>query len=434
MSRGLVLGVILGGAGATAFWRIKMQDLKRLKPEPERAPPPPKTAAEPEDPEVEVIEAAEPARAAKSAPVTATRAPPPVAFTSAAPPPSAPATPQATLSAASSSPSEQLLATPTSPGTARASQERAAKNAVLVDKFMTKLVIPKLHDTVKRLFEVDEGLKQVRTAAQAEKPTLFVKLGESCFAQLQVGLQAFCLLKLLIAVKVNHATRHGKPKAASKKNQMDSIKKDIVAAVDKFLKDGLGSLVADARASAHECLASFPIAGKPTTRLKCACNLEKVQGLVDSLFASANARAVAKGTGVIRTGEMLVYLASTVADDPVVAQILRSDSAQAAAAASMASFRGIVEAHHVKYFGDLKTDPMYLKLIPATDNVVKHTHLLSSQESVNPYLSAMGQSQAEFMDLCSEVNAGSTRWSDGAEPIPEPDTPPPEQNPFDDPD
>jgi hypothetical protein len=78
---------------------------------------------------------------------------------------------------------------PTSPADAlRGSRERALKNGVLTDKFMTKLVIPKLHDKVKRLFEVDEGLKQVRTAPQADKPQLFVKLGESCFAQLVVGL------------------------------------------------------------------------------------------------------------------------------------------------------------------------------------------------------------------------------------------------------
>ena len=433
MSRGLVLGVIFGGAGATAFWRMKMQDLKRLKPEPERAPQPPKNRAG-QEPEVEVVEAVaqeEPARAATSAP-------PPVAVASTPPKAtaaSAPATPQSTLSAASAASS------PTSPADAlRGSRERALKNGVLTDKFMTKLVIPKLHDKVKRLFEVDEGLKQVRTAPQADKPQLFVKLGESCFAQLVVGLQAFCLLKLLIAVKVNYATRHGKPKAPSKKNQMDGIKKDIVAAVDKFLEDGLGSLVADARASAHECLASFPTAGKPTTRLKSGCDLEKVQGLVGSMFAAADARAAEKGAnsgwGVAAAAPgaaMLVYLSSTVAEDVVVARILRDTGAQSVAAASMASFRGIVDAHHVKYFGDMKTDPMYLKLIPATDNVVKHTHLLSSQESVNPYLSAMGQSQAEFMDLCAEVNAGG-RWSEGATDAAEPDTPPPGQNSYDDPD
>jgi hypothetical protein len=49
---------------------------------------------------------------------------------------------------------------------------------------------------------------------------------------------------------------------------------------------------------------------------------------------------------------MLVYLALNRADDAVVGKILRDDSAQASAAATMAAFRGIAEAHHLKYFGE----------------------------------------------------------------------------------
>jgi hypothetical protein len=61
---------------------------------------------------------------------------------------------------------------------------------------------------------------------------------------------------------------------------------------------------------------------------------------------------------------MLVYLAPNLADDAVVARILRDDGAQAAVVASMSAFRTIVDEHHTQYFKKSKTLPMYLKLIP----------------------------------------------------------------------
>ena len=50
--------------------------------------------------------------------------------------------------------------------------------------------------------------------------------------------------------------------------------------------------------------------------------------------------------------------------------------------------------------------------VQATDNVLKQTHLLSSQEDTNPYLSAMGANLAEYADLCAEISTGSRRWTD----------------------
>jgi hypothetical protein len=98
-----------------------------------------------------------------------------------------------------------------------------------------------------------------------------------------------------------------------------------------------------------------------------------VRELVDSIFLAADSRAEKRAQDrhmVIDSGRagaaMLVYLAPNLADDAVVGKILWDDSAQASAAATMAAFRGIVEAHHVKYFGEAKTDPMYLKLIPVS--------------------------------------------------------------------
>ena len=73
----------------------------------------------------------------------------------------------------------------------------------------------------------------------------------------------------------------------------------------------------------------------------------------------------------------------------------------------------------------------------ATDNVLKQTHLLSSQEDVNPYLSAMGALSAEYSQLCAEISAGSQRWIDAtmhgdADEVAYTSTPP--LNPYDDPD
>eukprot|EP01043_Picozoa_sp_COSAG02_P022311 COSAG02_NODE_1157_length_14186_cov_11.986299_4_plen_99_part_00 len=48
----------------------------------------------------------------------------------------------------------------------------------------------------------------------------------------------------------------------------------------------------------------------------------------------------------------------------------------------------------------------------ATDNVLKQTHLLSSQEGTNPYLSAMGTNLPEYAELCAEISTGSRPWSD----------------------
>jgi hypothetical protein len=48
----------------------------------------------------------------------------------------------------------------------------------------------------------------------------------------------------------------------------------------------------------------------------------------------------------------------------------------------------------------------------ATDNVLKQTHLLSSQEDTNPYLSAMGANLPEYAELCAEISNGSRRWTD----------------------
>jgi uncharacterized membrane protein len=92
-------------------------------------------------------------------------------------------------------------------------------------------------------------------------------------------------------------------------------------------------------------------------------------------------------------------------------------------------------------------------LLQATDNVLKHTHLLSSQETVNPYLSAMGESQPQYWELCAEISADSQRWSvdaggdagagtgatlggggGGGGNAEEPSTPPPPPNSYDDPD
>jgi hypothetical protein len=233
MSRGLILGVLIGAGGASAFWRMKMQALppNSSAPVPSQSPSGKarvaKSAAEPTPARaVDPVQPVSSTTQSKSEAVSAGRTEPEV--TGAVPSPS----------------SRSVTSTPTSEASPSPAQStRAKKNEALVDKFMTKLVIPKLHDKIKHLFQVDEGLKKVRKAEQTKKPQLFVELGESCFAQLVVGLQAFCLLKLLIAVKVNYATRQGKPKAANKKAGMDAVKKDIVAAIDKFLKDGLSSLV-----------------------------------------------------------------------------------------------------------------------------------------------------------------------------------------------
>lgn len=250
MSRGLVLGVLLGAGGATAFWRMKLA---------QRALPPvsalaPAKHTEPAEPAQQVEEptrsssspsSTEPAAGARAEPDERTRAQPPAAKLS--PPPYAAS---AASPAKDENPVEQTGSqrhetttsmTPPVAGAPRPGQD--AKNATLVNKFMTKTVVPKLHGKIQDLFRVDEGLKKVRTAEQTQKPQLFVELGEACFAQLLVGLQAFCLLKLLIAVKVSYATRRGKPKTADKKAGLDKVKQDIFAAVDKFLQEGLNSLV-----------------------------------------------------------------------------------------------------------------------------------------------------------------------------------------------
>ena len=255
MSRGLVLGVLLGAGGATVFWRMKLAQ-RTLRPV---AAPAPAEHTEPAEP-ANVVE--DPTRSASTETVAGVRAEP-VERTRAQPPETISPLPHATsaVSAAKDAkPVEQTgsqrpptppSTTPPVAGSPRPGQD--AKNATLVNKFMTKTVIPKLHGKIKDLFRVDEGLKQVRTAEQTEKPQLFVKLGEACFAQLLVGLQAFCLLKLLIATKVSYATRHGKPKTVDKKADLDKVKQDIFSAVDKFLQEGLNLLVV----RHARCLVSF---------------------------------------------------------------------------------------------------------------------------------------------------------------------------------
>jgi hypothetical protein len=122
-------------------------------------------------------------------------------------------------------------------------------------------------------------------------------------------------------------------------------------------------------AKAAGCILSC---AQPTARLKCPCSLETVKELVGSIFQAAESRATqraldghARALAQGRKGaSMLVYLASNLADDAVLTRILWDDTAQAAAVASMAAFRAIVEDHHTKYFSKLKTAPMYLKLIP----------------------------------------------------------------------
>jgi len=88
-----------------------------------------------------------------------------------------------------------------------------------------------------------------------------------------------------------------------------------------------------------------------------------VRELVDSIFLAADSRAEKRAQDrhmVIDSGRagaaMLVYLAPNLADDAVVGKILWDDSAQASAAATMAAFRGIAEAHHLKYFGEAKIE------------------------------------------------------------------------------
>ena len=91
---------------------------------------------------------------------------------------------------------------------------------------------------------------------------------------------------------------------------------------------------------------------------------------MDSLFQASESRAAKRAldmkmlAGARNGASMLVYLAPNLADDAVVARILWDDSAQAAVAASMSAFRTIVDEHHAKYFNELETAPMYLKLIP----------------------------------------------------------------------
>lgn len=252
MSRGIVLGVLLGAGGATAFWRMRLRQPNQLV-----APAPTATAPAPlrkqpgtVEPAVEKVTQSavlpDAAASSRAEPVEQTRAQPPVIAT-----PPTPAAGSASLvndakleQLGSSRPqSTTPNASPPTPSAAAPRPVQDAKTAAIVNKFMTKGVIPRLHQRIQDLFRVDEGLKNVRSAEQTRKPQLFVELGEACFAQLLVGLQAFCLLKLLIAVKLSYATRRGKPKVADKKAGLDSVKQDIFAAVDKFLQQGLTSLV-----------------------------------------------------------------------------------------------------------------------------------------------------------------------------------------------
>lgn len=112
--------------------------------------------------------------------------------------------------------------------------------------------------------------------------------------------------------------------------------------------------------------------GQPHTRLKSPCTLESVKNLVDRIFQAAEShaakRALDRHAGAFsptrKGAAMLVYLAPCLADDAVLARILRDDSTQAVAAASMSAFRAIIDEEQAKYFNDLKNTPMYMKLVP----------------------------------------------------------------------
>eukprot|EP01043_Picozoa_sp_COSAG02_P022313 COSAG02_NODE_1157_length_14186_cov_11.986299_6_plen_277_part_00 len=250
MSRGIVLGVLLGAGGATAFWRMRLREPKQPG-----TPTPTVTAPAPLQTQPETVELAaqkvtqsavppDSAASSRAEPVEQTRAQPPAIVS----PPAPAAGSTSLVNGATLAQQPGLLRSQTttpssSPPAATPRPVQDAKTAALVNKFMTKGVIPRLHQKIQDLFRVDEGLKNVRSAEQTKKPQLFVELGEACFAQLLVGLQAFCLLKLLIAVKLSYATRRGKPKVVDKKAGLDSVKQDVFAAVDKFLQQGLTSLV-----------------------------------------------------------------------------------------------------------------------------------------------------------------------------------------------
>lgn len=47
--------------------------------------------------------------------------------------------------------------------------------------------------------------------------------------------------------------------------------------------------------------------------------------------------------------------------------------------------------------------------------MLTQTHLLSSQDSVNPYLSAMGANLPQYLELCAEIREGARRWTDATE-------------------
>eukprot|EP01043_Picozoa_sp_COSAG02_P086667 COSAG02_NODE_24076_length_698_cov_1.495826_1_plen_171_part_01 len=170
MSRGLVLGVLLGAGGATAFWRMKVRELKQLA---AAAPPAPLRAqTETVEPAVEkVIQSAgqpETAAFAGAEPVEQSRAQPPETVSPAAPAAGfASLVTDAKLSEQTGSSRPETTAAKTSPLTPSAIPTRPAqdaKTAALVNKFMTKGVIPRLHEKIQDLFRVDEGLKKVRTA------------------------------------------------------------------------------------------------------------------------------------------------------------------------------------------------------------------------------------------------------------------------------
>lgn len=268
MSRGLVIGVLIGAGGATAFWRMRMQELaqRKLLGTSLPAPAPASTRVVEPAPVLSVETSTTSSRTETVTDVPAGPAGPAEHSTAQSPvntsskissaPPSAGAAiaarpaqdaKSAELSSAES-PDSSSLVTSSAPhavdakNTALVNKTMTSRDA-LVNKFMAKMVIPKLHSKVKEVFCIDEGLKEVRVAEQKQRPQIFVELGEKCFAQLLVALQAFCLLKLLVALKVSYATRSGKPKLADKTAVKNEVKQDISAAVDKFLQHGLASLV-----------------------------------------------------------------------------------------------------------------------------------------------------------------------------------------------
>ena len=169
---------------------------------------------------------------------------------------------------------------PSEKGTPKA--RRVDKNAALVEKFMTQMVLPLLHDKLKELLGVEAKKERARAAATSEKPNLFIQLGEACFAQLVVALQAFMLLEMLISTKLNMEMR-SRAKHPSKQQNIVAIKSRIQKSVEAFLAQGLPKLVLDARAVVAENLAQFPTNAKPVARLKGRCDLDGVLGIVDKV-------------------------------------------------------------------------------------------------------------------------------------------------------